>query len=92
MGRTTPRLNLNYFVNPADVEELSPKKLRQFDHKVEVDYVSTLRFECENEVHQRERAIQDAQGWFFPDVEKMKQARAMELKSCRKFDSLRLKV
>jgi hypothetical protein len=32
--------------------------------------------------------VQDAQGWFFPDVEKLKQARAMELESCRKLESL----
>lgn len=92
MGRTTSRLNLNYFVNPNDVEDLSPKKLRQFDQKVEVDYVNNLRFLCETEVHQRERMIQEAQGWFFPDVEKMKQARALELKSCQKFQSLKVKV
>jgi len=33
--------------------------------------------------------MQEAQGWFFPDVEKMKEARSMELKSCRQLDSLK---
>ena len=89
LGRTTPRLNINYFVNPIDVEDYSARKLRQLDQRVEVDYVTTLRYECESEVQARERMIQDAQGWFFPDVEKMKQARAMEMKSCRRLDSLK---
>ncbi|KAK1143097.1 Chaperone protein dnaJ [Aspergillus melleus] len=89
MQRTTPKLNLNYFVNPGDVEDYSARKFRQLDQRVEVDYVSKLRYECESEVHARERMIQEAQGWFFPDVEKMKEARAMELKSCRRLDNLK---
>lgn len=89
LHRTTPKLNINYFVNPLDVEDYSTRKLRQLDQRVEVDYVTTLRYECELEVQARERMIQDAQGWFFPDVEKMKQARAMEMKSCRRLDSLK---
>jgi DnaJ family protein B protein 12 len=88
MGRTTPRLNLNYFVNPRDVEDFSARKFRQLDQRVEVDYVAKIKYDCESEVHLRERMIQDAQGWFFPDVEKMKEARAMELKSCRRLEQL----
>ncbi|KAJ5699178.1 J domain-containing protein [Penicillium malachiteum] len=91
LGRTTPSLNINYFVNPLDVEELSPRKLRQLDKRVEVAYVTNLQYDCENEVQFRDRKIQEAQGWFFPDVEKMKEARAMELKSCRKWETLRRK-
>lgn len=92
MGRTTPKLNINYFVNPLDVEDLSPRKLRQLDQRVEVDYVSALQYECNSEVNLRDRKIQEAQGWFFPDVDKMKEARAMELKSCRKLESLRGRI
>lgn len=75
-------------MNPVDVEDFSARKFRQLDQRVEVDYVSTLRYECETEVHMRERKIQEAQGWFFPDFEKMKQARDMELKSCRRLEQL----
>jgi DnaJ family protein B protein 12 len=89
MQRTTPKYSINYFVNPRDVEDYSAKKLRQLDTKVEVDYITKLRYECESEVHARDRMMQEAQGWFFPDVEKMKEARAMELKSCRRLDSLK---
>lgn len=89
--RTTPKLGLNYFLNPKEVEDYSPRKLRQLDQKIEVDYVSNLRYECQTEIQARERKIQDAQGWFFRDVDKMKEARAMELGSCKKLESLNLK-
>ncbi|KAJ9297854.1 hypothetical protein DTO271G3_4075 [Paecilomyces variotii] len=89
MQRTTPKLKVDYFLNPVDVEDYSARKFHQLDQRVEVDYVSKLRYECEAEVQHQERMIQDAQGWFFPDVEKMKAARAMELKSCRRLDSLK---
>jgi hypothetical protein len=88
MKRTTPKLKLNYFLDPREVEDYGQRKFHQLDQKVEVDYVSKLRHECENEVHTRDRMIQDAQGWFFPDVEKMKEARELELRSCKKLESL----
>ncbi|PYH73873.1 J domain-containing protein [Aspergillus vadensis CBS 113365] len=89
MHRTTPKLNVDYYVNPGDVEDYSTRKFRQLDQRVEVDYVTKLRYECEAEQHRRDRMLQDAQGWFFPDVDKIKEARAMELKSCRRLDSLK---
>ncbi|KAJ6127010.1 J domain-containing protein [Penicillium sp. IBT 18751x] len=89
MGRTTPKLDLRYYVNPVDVEDFSQRKFRQLDQRVELDYVSSLKHDCDREVNARERMIQEAQGWFFPDIEKMKEARAMELTHCRMLDSLR---
>ncbi|CEJ59388.1 putative ER associated DnaJ chaperone (Hlj1) [Penicillium brasilianum] len=91
MGRTTPRLNLNYFVNPLEVEDFSARKFRQLDQRVEVDYIAKIQYDCESEQHMQERKIQDAQGWFFPDIEKMKEARAMELKACRRLEHLKRK-
>ncbi|EEP77057.1 conserved hypothetical protein [Uncinocarpus reesii 1704] len=88
LHRTTPKLKINYYLNPTEVEDYSSRKLRQLDQKVEVNYVSNLRYECENEVRTRDRMVQDAQGWFFPDVEKMKKARQLELRSCKKLESL----
>jgi hypothetical protein len=86
--RTTPKFNLNYYVDPKEVEDYSARKLHQLDQKVEVEYVSGLRHGCQVEIRKREQMVQDAQGWFFPDIEKMKQARAMELESCKKLESL----
>lgn len=89
MHRTTPKLSVNYYVNPTDVETYDKRRFRQLDQRVEVDYVTKLRYECEGEVQTRDRMVQDAQGWFFPDVEKMKAARSMEMKSCRRLDTLK---
>lgn len=89
MHRMTPKLNVNYYVNPTDVETYDKRRFRQLDQRVEVDFVTKLRYECEGEVQTRDRMVQDAQGWFFPDVEKMKAARAMEMKSCRRLDTLK---
>lgn len=89
MHRTTPKLNIDYFIIPADIADYSSRKLGQLDKRVEVEYVSKLRYECQSEVNMRERMIQDAQGWFFPDIEKMKAARSLELKSCQRLESLR---
>lgn len=91
MHRMTPKLNIDYFVNPGDVNDYNARKFRQLDQRVEVDFVTKLRYECQNEVNVRERMIQDAQGWFFPDVEKMRAARSLELKSCQRLDSLKKK-
>ncbi|KAJ5501432.1 Heat shock protein DnaJ N-terminal [Penicillium expansum] len=65
LGRTTPKLNLNYFVNPLDVDNFSARNFRELDSRVEVEYVRTLRNECDAEAHERERRLQEAQGWLF---------------------------
>lgn len=89
LHRTTQKLNVDYFVNPVDVEDYSARKFYKLDQRVDTDFVMKLRYECDGEVRARERMVLDAQGWFFPDVKKMKQARSMELKSCRRLDSLK---
>jgi DnaJ homolog subfamily B member 12 len=89
MHRVTPKYNIDYYLNPVDVDDFSKRKFSQMDARVEGDFVNKIRYECEEEVQERDRRIQDAQGWFFPDVEKIKEARAMELKSCRRLDGLR---
>ncbi|EED23802.1 ER associated DnaJ chaperone (Hlj1), putative [Talaromyces stipitatus ATCC 10500] len=89
MHRITPSLKLDYYINPRDVDDFSTRKFRDLDVRVEDEYVNKIRYECEEEVQERERRMQAAQGWLFPDVEKMKEARAMELKACRRFDDLK---
>jgi hypothetical protein len=92
MQRTTPRLKINYFVNPVDVEDFSTRKFNQLDQRAEVDYVTRLRYDCDSEAQIRDRMVQEAQGWFFPDAEKLKEARSMELKSCRRLNALNGKL
>lgn len=86
MQRTSPRLKVNYFVNPKDVLEMTGKKLGELDKRVENNYIQNLQYECQLENRQRTRMMEDAQGWFFPDENKMRAARNLEMRSCRKFE------
>ncbi|KAI9843897.1 MAG: hypothetical protein M1837_006051 [Sclerophora amabilis] len=90
LHRLTPNLKINYYVNPNDVAEYTGRKLKQLDQRAEVSYVGKLRSECEVEMSARQRVMQDAQGWFFQDVDKMREARAMDQRSCRRLDELRV--
>jgi DnaJ family protein B protein 12 len=64
--------------------------MHQLDQKAEVDFVGKLRVECEIESEARQRVMHEAQGWFMVDQEKMARARAMELRSCKRLDELRV--
>jgi DnaJ family protein B protein 12 len=81
--RQTPKLKVDYFVNPAEVAEYTASKFRRLDESVEVARVKELRVQCDDELQRRQRIIDAAQGWFFQDEAMMDQARRMELKSCR---------
>ncbi|KAI9828556.1 MAG: hypothetical protein M1819_006548 [Sarea resinae] len=86
--RTTPRLHINYFLDPSEIEDYSNRKLARLDQQVEVDYVNGLRAQCSSEVDARQRLMQDAQGWFYRDEDMMDRAREMELAGCRRLDEL----
>lgn len=70
------------------MEALSTRQLRDLDKTAEVRYVGQLNVECEAEVDRRRRLVNEAQGWFFVDQDKLAQARAMEMRSCRKLEGL----
>lgn len=90
LHRKTPRLKVDYYLNPNDVIDYSNRKMSQLDQRAEVSYVSTLQYECELESQRRNRMIHDAQGWFFQDVDKMREALSLELRNCRRLDELRV--
>ena len=90
LHRTTSRLKVDYYVNPNDVIDYSTRKMNQLDQKAEVNYVSQLQYECEIETQKRNRMMQDAQGWFFQDADRMREARNLDLRSCRRLDELRV--
>lgn len=86
MHRTTPRLRVDYYLNPAEVEDYSNRNFRDLDKKAENSYVTNLQFDCQLEMRTRNRMMDDAQGWFFQDVEKMREARNYEMRSCRRLE------
>lgn len=84
----TRDLKIPYWVNPRDVNEYSRRQWSQLDRTAEVRYMGRLSSECENEQIIQQRMMQDAQGFFWTDEDKMREARNMELKSCKKLGEI----
>ncbi|KAF1814503.1 molecular chaperone [Eremomyces bilateralis CBS 781.70] len=88
MQHTSSNLKVPYYVNPRDVQDFGRRQWRDLDKHAETRYVGKLHSECNIETQQRERLVQDAQGWFFQDEEKMQRARQFDMKSCRRLHEL----
>jgi DnaJ homolog subfamily B member 12 len=88
LHRTTPRFQVNYYLDPRAVDDYSDRKLRQLDQKAEVKYINTLKYECQVEHADRSRLLEEAQGWFSTDERKILEARAMPMKSCKLLNEL----
>jgi len=86
--RLTTRLKVDYWVNPAEVEQYTPNKFNQLDQRAEVNYVQQLNIGCEQELDARQRLVNEAQGWFMQDVDKMQRAKNMEMKNCDRLNSM----
>ncbi|KAM0263738.1 hypothetical protein ACHAQJ_001053 [Trichoderma viride] len=87
-GRTTPNLNIKYFVVPSEVASYSKSKLTQLDRTAEINLVRHLRNECENEALYKRQLRENAMGWFFEDPEKMATAEAYKMPSCERLEKL----
>ena len=88
MQRSSYRFNVEYYINPNDVVDYSPRKMKGLDEKAENQYITNLQYECQIETRTRNRMVEDAQGWFFPDENKMREARKYEMRACRRLDTL----
>ena len=88
--KRTTKAGVKYFVSPRDFGPFkdNPHKLSQLDKYAETLLVRTLNAECERELRYRERLREEAQGWFFPDVEKMEAANKYEMKSCNRLKKM----
>lgn len=87
-GRTTPNLNVKYFVIPSEVATYSKSKLTQLDRTAEINLVRHLRNECENEVLHKRQLRENAMGWFYQDPEKMAVADAYKMSSCQRLETM----
>ncbi|OAA32610.1 hlj1 protein [Moelleriella libera RCEF 2490] len=86
--RTTPKYNINYFVNPKDIQSYSKSKLSQLDRTAEVNFLRSLETRCEYEnIHQR-RMREDAMGWIYEDRDKMAAANAYPKPNCERLRSM----
>ena len=89
MQRSTPNYKVDYFLNPKDVDGYTERKFKALDKKAEVEFVTTLQYQCENEAQRKRQALNDATGFFFTDEVQLRAARAMPMPSCERLDSLR---
>lgn len=89
VDRTTPLLNVHYFVDRDQIAGWEDRKLRDLDKRAESKFITNLQYECQQETRIQNRMVEDAQGWFFQDVDKMREARNYDMKACRRLDSLR---
>jgi DnaJ family protein B protein 12 len=81
-------MKLDYYLNPTEIDGWTPSQLSRLDSKAEINYVQELNIQCQSEQNQKQDLVNQAQGWFYQDAEKMHQARTMEMKACRRLDAL----
>lgn len=82
-------LKVPYYVNPRDVTEYSDRKWKRLDSVVEQTLSNHLAEQCNIEYRHQQRLVDQAQGWFFTDTDKMEEARRMDMPNCRRYQSLR---
>lgn len=88
--RKTQKWGVNYYLNPKDILDYSTQKFNRLDQKVEVSYINTLRYECQSERQTKARMMNEAQGWFFQDPDKIREARNLAMTSCNRLTDMRL--
>lgn len=86
--RLTKRLQVNYYVDPADVEHYTPNKWAELDKTAETTLIQQLNIGCQQEADIRNRKMQDAQGWFFVDQEKATAAKEFKMKNCERLNAM----
>ncbi|KAI1825438.1 DUF1977-domain-containing protein [Xylaria intraflava] len=85
--RTTPKLRVNYYVDPSDIAGWQDHRLQQLDLEAELGFVRLLRRRCDTEMRTKQELVDKAQGWFFPDPDKMKIATDFEMTSCKRMSA-----
>ena len=88
MHRTSQRLKIDYYLDPKDVVDYNSRNMNDLDRKAENQYVTQLQYECQTEQRTRNAMREQAQGWFFQDVDKMREANNFDMRSCRHLDAL----
>lgn len=88
LHRHTQKWKVDYYLNPTEVEGYTPSQFSKLDQSAEISFIQRLNLECQQEEAARQDLVNQAQGWFYQDGEKMAQARKMEMKSCRRLDSM----
>ena len=90
MHRITPKYNIDYFINPTDVDGYTSRKFSQLDQRAEVEFVQNLRYTCDNEMHVKRTEINEATGFLWTDENRLRRARNMPMPACQRLEELRI--
>jgi DnaJ family protein B protein 12 len=71
------KLNVDYYFNPKDTADYTKRNWRDLDSHVENKYIQRLGSECEWESSLKQRARQEARGFWSRDEVKWQRAEAM---------------
>jgi curved DNA-binding protein CbpA len=82
--RFTPRHKIPFYVSESFDKQnsLTQKQQRNFDLKVENVYIQDTRSKCSREQLLKSEMIDDAQGWFSTDYDKLSQAQNLPMPNC----------
>lgn len=90
--RVTPKFNIPFYVTPnfKEANNLDTKQLKNFDKKVENLYIQDRRNKCSREQVRKNELMDDAQGFFFTDYDKLERAEKMAMPNCEILRNLNL--
>lgn len=88
LHRTTEKLGVDYYVDPDAIREWTDGQLRRLDRDAELGFSRALRRACAAEQHTKQRLLDDAQGWFLPDQDKLRVAKEYQMINCQRLDKL----
>lgn len=86
LHHVSSKLKVDYYVNPVEINDYTPSKWKNLDKYVEQRYVQRLSSDCEWQMAQRQRAFQEAQGFWSRDEEKWERATNMGMPACKKLE------
>lgn len=81
-ARTSHKLGVPYWVNPADVKGYTNGDFRKLDGVAENKYIHIVNTRCETEKVRQQRMREEAYGWFSNDEVLMEKARKMHRPNC----------
>ena len=88
VGDLQYQVQMSRVLNPAEVEGWADGDLRRLDREAEVGFARALRRACSAEVRTKQTLLDDAQGWFFPDQDKLRVAKEYQMINCQRLDRL----
>lgn len=90
LGRVTKRWGVEYYLDPREVKDFTPRNFMDQDRKAEDRYSRMLRLECQNKMDEKDRMITEAYGLFgiFTDQKKLDRANRLDLSACNRLNAL----